>query len=88
MKVVFDFIYSFLEEGLNFTEREYREYYENIVNQTEEQQEKDKIELHRKQGLLKNVAREIKEIGLGLVKSKFTPPNIKYANVLMKLDED
>ncbi len=77
MKVLFDFIYSFLEEGLNFTEKEYREYYENIVNQTEGQQEKDKIELHRKQGLLKNVEREIKERGLGLVKSKLSKTVVK-----------
>lgn len=77
MKVVFDFIYNFLEEGLNFTEKEYKEYYENIINQTEEQQEKDKIELHRKQGLLKNATRDIKEIGLGLVKSKLSKTVVK-----------
>lgn len=70
MNVLFNFIYEFLEEGLNFTEKEYKEYYESIVDQSEEQREKDKIELHSKQGQLKNVLREIRDIGLSLVRTK------------------
>jgi len=77
MKVVFEFIYKFLEKGLNFTEKDYEEYYGGIVSQSEVQRERTSIELHRKQGLLSATERDIQERSLGLIKGNFSETVIK-----------
>jgi hypothetical protein len=40
LKVVFEFIYKFLEKGINFTEKDYKKYYGGIAGQNEVQREK------------------------------------------------
>lgn len=65
-KVIFNFIYDLLEDGLNFTEAEYNEYYDNLMAVTDEEQQVTRAELHNKQGLLKHTKREITELSLNL----------------------
>lgn len=65
-KVIFNFIYGLLEDGLNFTEAEYNEYYANLMAITDEEQQVTRTELHNKQGLLKHTKREITELSLNL----------------------
>ncbi len=77
MKVIFEFIYKFLEEGLNFTEIEYVEYYNSIINQTKSQREKVEIDLFRKRGLMGVITSEVKEKSLSLTKQKFSDTVIK-----------
>lgn len=67
---IFNFIYNFLEKGLNFTEKEYNDYYKNIIEITDNRREKLNIEIHSKQGILKQIEREIRERSLGIIKVK------------------
>lgn len=79
MKVIFEFIYKFLEEGLNFTEKDYKEYYGGVINESGEQRERNKIELHRNQGLLSKVTSEVKRISLRLVESELSETVVKIS---------
>lgn len=67
-KVIFDFIYDFLADGLNFTEAEYTRYYEGISGIMGEKREKIQMELNSKRGALKAVRSEIDELGLALLR--------------------
>ncbi len=67
---VFNFIYKFLEEGLNFSEIEYNDYYNKLTKLTDRKREKLDIEIHSKQGILKHIDSEIKERSLGIIKVK------------------
>lgn len=69
-KVLFDFIYQFLEDGLNFTEAEYKKYYEGISHLTDQKREKIRTELNSRRGALKAVKREISELSLASIKHK------------------
>ena len=74
MKVLFDFIYEFLDQGLNFTEKEYKEYYSNILKMTDKKREEIGIEIHRNEGKLKRTKADLKELSLGITKvSKKSP---------------
>lgn len=67
-KVIFDFIYAFLADGLNFTEADYKRYYEGISGIMGVKREKIQLELNSKRGALKAVKREIEELSLALLK--------------------
>lgn len=67
-KIIFDFIYDFLKEGLNLTEKEYNEYYENMTKLTDQNRQKIRAGLHNRQGLLKMIKSEIKERSLRITK--------------------
>jgi DNA invertase Pin-like site-specific DNA recombinase len=63
-RVVFNFIYKFLEEGLNFAEKEYNEYYSDIKKTIENKRNKIAIELHSKRGLLTVIEADIRDRSL------------------------
>lgn len=65
---VFNFIYNFLENGLNFTEKEYNSYYADTVSLSDNKRQKLTIDIHSKQGVLKKIEREIRERSLGIIK--------------------
>ncbi len=67
-KVIFDFIYKFLENGLNLTENEYNNYYNNIIHLSDQKREALKYEIHSNEGALKHLTKEIKERALGMGK--------------------
>lgn len=64
---VFEFIYTFLEEGLNFTEKEYSEYYENLSQLAEGKREELQRKIHSAEASLKFTTSELKDRALGLV---------------------
>ena len=66
--VLLDFIYEFLDKGLNLNEKDYQEYYSHLKTLSDDKREKLGIELHSLEGKLKGVEREIKEIALNIVK--------------------
>ncbi len=68
MKVIFGFIYDFLESGLNFTKTDYDNYYKNTVKLSDSRRTKLAIEMHSKQAILKKVDGEIKARSLGIIK--------------------
>lgn len=69
MKVVFDFIYDLLEEGLNFTEKEYNDYYGNLKQISDKRKAELRTQLNNKQGSLKFVNTELKELSLSVLKT-------------------
>ena len=69
-KVIIDFIYKTLEKGLNLTEAEYKQYYEEMTAIVDENRGKLQVELHSKRGALSAVKQEIRERGLGLLERK------------------
>ena len=61
-KVVFDFIYKFLDEGLNFTEKEYQQYLNTLTTITGNRRENILIEVHSKEARIRYLSGEIKDI--------------------------
>lgn len=72
--VVFNFIYDFLEKGLNFTEKEYNEYYSKMEKLSDVKREELNIEIHRHEGSLKQIEYDLKETSLNIVKLPKTSP--------------
>jgi DNA invertase Pin-like site-specific DNA recombinase len=72
--IVFNFIYDFLDKGLNFTEKEYNEYYSNMADLSDSKREDLNIEIHRYEGFLKKTEFELKETSLNIVKLQKTSP--------------
>jgi DNA invertase Pin-like site-specific DNA recombinase len=69
-KVIFAFIYKFLEKGLNFGEREYNRYYRGMIKHTEITREQLLHAIHSKEGLLKNTRMQVKDISYKLLDEK------------------
>lgn len=78
-KIVFDFIYELLRDGLNFTEADYHKYYGGLVKLSQIQHEKLLVEIHSKQGMLKKTDLQIKDLSYKLVDLKL-PPLAKKIN--------
>ncbi len=71
---IFDFVYDFLDKGLNFTEKEYSEYYSSMAKITDTKREELSIEIHRHEGSLKQIEYELKELSLNIIKLPKTSP--------------
>jgi len=70
-KIIFvDFLYKFVADGLNFTEAEYKKYYEGISTITDQKRQNLRMELNSKRGALKVVKREIDELTYKIVDYK------------------
>lgn len=59
MKVIFDFAYDFLKEGIDLNEGEYKNYYEGLKKLSEEEQREKRLELHRMRGMKIHLDREL-----------------------------
>lgn len=81
MGIIFDFIYSLLEGGLNLTKKDYDNYYQNSVKVSDKNRGKLTIDIHSKQGSLKNIKREIVELGLAI-------PRLKEGSVVRQINEN
>lgn len=73
-KVILDFIYQFVEGGLNLTEDDYNEYYQGMTEVADENRQKIRIEVHRREGTLKTIKLEIREHSLAIPKLKEDSP--------------
>lgn len=71
---VFNFIYEFLEGGLNLSEAEYNKYYNSLSRLADTKRQKLNVEIHSKQGALKNISSELSERSLGITKLKKDSP--------------
>lgn len=78
-KIIFDWVYDFLKDGLGLTEKEYNQYYNSLTKVTDNTRQKIGIEIHSLQGRLKVVKQEIKERSLELGKQNMLP-TVKRAN--------
>ena len=67
-KVIFNFVYEFLKDGLNLTEKEYNEYYDNLKTLGDNERQKKRFEIEHYEGLRRNFMKEVKRIGLALGK--------------------
>ena len=80
-RIVFNFIYELLKDGLDLTEEDYNDYYKNLTQLSDSTREKIGIEVHSLQGRLKFLNQEIKERSLGLGKANQIP-------TVRKINED
>ena len=86
---VFEFIYSFLSDGLNFTEKDYSKYYSSLSELAEEQRQKLSLEIHSKQGYLKTIINDLEDRSNGLLKINSNSEAFKVVNSqINKLGED
>lgn len=69
-KIIFNFIYKFLSEGLHFTEKDYDKYYTNITSLNYEKREKLQFEIHSKQGLLRGAKAQVNDIAYKILDEK------------------
>lgn len=67
-KVIFSFVYEFLKNGLNLTEKEYNEYYDSLKTLGDNERQKKRTEIEHYEGLRRNFMKEVKRIGLALGK--------------------
>ena len=65
--ILVDFLYKFVADGLNFTEDDYKKYYEGMSKITDDKREKIRIELNSKRGALKVTKREIDEVSYKII---------------------
>lgn len=82
-KVIFDFIYQFLAEGLNFTEEDYNKYYKDLEKVTEDKREQIRMKIHSKRSVLLNTRRDLKDRALAL-----TDLNNKISDTVRNVTED
>ncbi|RJR16089.1 hypothetical protein C4579_01030 [Candidatus Microgenomates bacterium] len=66
-KVILDFVYEFLKDGLNFTETEYREYLEGMKQLSDDHKIGLRGDLTTKRGLLKHKEHEASERSLKII---------------------
>lgn len=82
-KVIFDFIYQYLEQGLNFTENDYNTYYADLEKISDEKREQIRMKIHSKRSILLNNRRELRDRALSL-----TDLNNKISDTAKKITED
>ncbi len=87
-KIVFDFVYDFLFDGLNLTEKEYDDYYSNFVQLTNEKSIKIKTELHNLQGMRKQVNHRITSKARSIIKYEIGGTIWKVNSRSLKNDEE
>lgn len=72
-KIVLDYIYNVLENGLHLTEKEYKEYYDHLIAISGERRAEINTQIHSKEGQLKYIKGEIKERALGILQKGLSP---------------
>lgn len=66
-KVIFNYIYDFLKDGLQLTEADYTKYAKDLTGANERRRNALQVQLHSAQGALKAVARESDSISLKII---------------------
>lgn len=87
--VIFKFIYNLLSNGLELTEKDYKNYYDYLVNQSRREIDKIQIDLNSKNGALKAVKRRRDDIALKIINYAKNTPVWKVNNKqLLKLSKE
>lgn len=76
-RVVLDFIYDFLKDGLNFTEKEYQQYLDGMKYLSDDHKIRIRGELDVKRGLIKRRKQEIKDLSINITKLDSAIPAYK-----------
>ncbi len=84
-RVILDFIYDFLKDGLNFTEKEYQQYLDGMKYLSDDHKIKIRGELNTKRGLVKRRRQEIKELSINV--AKLDPAMKVYKTILNQNSE-
>lgn len=79
-KIIFEFIYNFLEGGLNLTEKEYKGYYDDMVSISDTKRMRVRTEINSRRGALKSVKYEIKDKSLKIIEYMSDSPIWKISN--------
>jgi DNA invertase Pin-like site-specific DNA recombinase len=77
-KVVFDYIYNFLKDGLKFTEVDYEAYSEGVLGYLKNRRGEIQTKLHSKEGALKATRGEAKEKALKAAELSESNELLKY----------
>lgn len=67
-KEVFNFVYDFLDDGLNLTEKDYQNYQTSLQDIAESKRQLLQVQLHSREGALKATAAKVRERSLAIVK--------------------
>ena len=65
--VVFNYIYKLLEDGIELTEKDYKQYHDKLVGRADKKRLALKTEINSRESALKANKRKIREIGLKIV---------------------
>ncbi|MBP9853025.1 MAG: Resolvase/invertase-type recombinase catalytic protein [Patescibacteria group bacterium] len=85
--MVFNYIYDFLKDGLNFTEADYERHAGDLTDVNERKRNALQIKLHSAQSALKAVVRENDTISLKIIHYKEGSPILKTNNSrILKLE--
>ncbi len=95
-KVVFDFIYHLLEDGIDLSEKDYQYYHEEMTNSANNTRLRLRTEINSKEAALKAAKRKSKEIALKIINySKDSPvwkvnndQMMKFESNIKELDKD
>lgn len=79
-KAIFDFIYELLKNGLNFTEKEYEQYQNDIRGNAEKERNQLAVTLHNRQATLKKTKAELRERSLKIMDYEDRPAIWKVNN--------
>jgi hypothetical protein len=79
-KVVFDYIYNYLKDGLNFTKEEYEVYNDGVLEYLHKRRGEIQTKLHSKEGALKATRSEAKDKALKAADLRDTDPTRKYVS--------
>lgn len=66
-KVVFDYLYNILENGINLTDEDYREYRNGLLSEADNERLSIKTELNSKQGALRATKRRIDSLSKKII---------------------
>ena len=77
-KVIFDYVYDYLKDGLNFTKEEYEQYNEGLLEYLHNRRGVIQAKLHSKQGALTATSGQAKELALKTAHLKDDDPSRKY----------
>lgn len=84
VKVMLDWLYDFLADGLNFTEEDYQLYRQEMTDIITKKSTKIERELHSKQGTLKALETEARDTALGMLKQPEGSTAQKYGEEHLK----
>lgn len=84
-RVVFNFMYDFLKDGLNFTKKDYENYYTGITKLTEAKRQQLKGGLRSRQGAITVLKNDLEKLSLSL--ANLEPDSIAWKVTNNKISE-
>lgn len=76
VKVIIDFVYNLIKDGLNFTDKEYNQYLAGMKHLSDDHKIAIRGQLNTKRGILKNKERELSESSIAIL--RLDPKGVIY----------